>query len=62
MLNLIMIYYKIDLFKIKINRKYKIWGKRNLFILFFIGNLDFKVDEVVIVKISGVVVELVGVL
>lgn len=62
-LNLIMIYNKIDLLKRNINIKYKLWGKkRKLFMLFCIWNLDFIVDEVVIVKISGVVVELVGVL
>lgn len=61
MLNSIMTHYKTDLFKIKTNRKHKIWGKRNLPILLFIGNLDPKVDEVVTVKTSGVVVESAGV-
>lgn len=45
----------------KTNTKHKIWGKRNLPILLCIGNLDPKVDEVVTVKTSCVVVETAGV-
>lgn len=45
----------------KTNTKHKIWGKRNLPMLLCIGNLDPKVDEVVTVKTSCVVVESAGV-
>lgn len=51
MLNSIMTHYKTDLLKIK----------RNLPMLLCIGNLDPKVDEVVTVKTSCVVVESAGV-
>lgn len=51
MLNSIMTHYETDLLKIKIN----------LPMLLCIGNLDPKVDEVVTVKTSCVVVESAGV-
>lgn len=51
MLNSIMTHYKTDLLKIK----------RNLPMLLCLGNLDPKVDEVVTVKTSCVVVESAGV-
>lgn len=56
-----MTHYKTDLLKINTNTKHKIWGKRNLPMLLCIGNLDPKVDEVVTMKTSGVVVESAGV-
>lgn len=52
---------KTDLLKINTNTKHKIGGERNLPMLLCIGNLDPKVDEVVTVKTSGVVVESAGV-
>lgn len=52
---------KTDLLNINNNTRHKKWGKRNLPMLLCIGNLDPKVDEVVTVKTSGVVVESAGV-
>lgn len=56
-----MTHNKTDLLKLNNNTKHKIWGKRNLPMLLCIGNFDPKVDEVVTVKTSGVVVESAGV-
>lgn len=60
-MNLIMTNNKTDLLKINTNTKHKIGGKRNLPMLLCIGNLYSKVDEVVTVKTSCVVVESAGV-
>lgn len=56
-----MTHYKTDLLNINNNTRHKKWGKRNLPMLLCIGNLDPKVDEVVTVKTSSVVVESAGV-
>lgn len=56
-----MTHYKTDLLNINNNTRHKKWGKRKLPMLLCIGNLDPKVNEVVTVKTSGVVVESAGV-
>lgn len=56
-----MTQYKTDLLNINNNKKHNIGGKRNLPMLLCIGNLDPKLDEVVTVKTSCVVVESAGV-